>query len=240
MYLIFIGAHPDDETFASGTIAKYVDHGHKATIVMATRGERGHWKMPPDELERVRIEEMKKAAKVLGAEVIFLDYKDAYVPSGDNLKEGLVDIVRKLKPDIVITFHPLVWRDDHRRVGLATVDACFKACLPFVETEHPAHRPVPDIYLIGCPMVPMKPDICIDVTDYMDVKMESLRHHESQWVQWEIDEDDSTIPLEKILDRFQHIARQCGLESGVKYAEAFISRQKTALDFFPRRLSSST
>jgi LmbE family N-acetylglucosaminyl deacetylase len=46
MHLIFIGAHPDDETYASGTIARHVADGGKATIVVATRGEKGHWKMP--------------------------------------------------------------------------------------------------------------------------------------------------------------------------------------------------
>jgi LmbE family N-acetylglucosaminyl deacetylase len=54
LHLVFVGAHPDDETSAGGTIAKYVDLGHEATIVVATRGGRGHWSTPPEELERVR------------------------------------------------------------------------------------------------------------------------------------------------------------------------------------------
>jgi len=237
VHLVFIGAHPDDEASAGGTIAKYVAHGHRATIVVATRGGRGHWKMPSEELERVRTEEMKRAAEIIGAEVVFLDYKDADIPAGDALKEELVDVVRELSPDIVITFHPLVWRDDHRRVGLAATDACFKACLPLVETKHPAHRPVPDIYFIGTPMLPVQPDIYIDITDYIDVKIESLRQHASQWVKWEIDDDDSTAPLEEVIERVRHRARQLGLESGVWYAEAFISQhgKKRALDLFPAR-----
>ena len=237
MHLVFIGAHPDDEASAGGTIAKYVDQGHRATIVVATRGGRGHWEIPSEELERVRTEEMRKAAEILGAEVVFLDYKDADVPAGDALKEELVDVVRELRPDTVITFHPLVWRDDHRRVGLAAADACFKACLPLVETKHPAHRPVPDIYFIGTPMIPLEPDVYIDITDYMDVKIEALRQHASQWVKWEIDEDDSTLPLEEVVERVRHRARQHGLESGTKYAEGFISRHREAraLDFFPTK-----
>jgi LmbE family N-acetylglucosaminyl deacetylase len=214
-----------------------VDRGHEATIVVATRGGRGHWKIPSDELERIRTEEMKSAAEILGAEVVFLDYEDADVPEGDTLKEELVDVVRELKPDIVITFHPLVWRDDHRRVGLAAADACFKACLPLVETDHPAHRPVPEIYFIGKPMLPVEPDVYIDITDYLDVKIESLKRHASQWARWEIDDDDSTVPVEDLIERARHRARQLGVESGVRYAEAFISQhvQKKALDLFPVR-----
>ena len=212
-----------------------MDRGHEATIVVATRGGRGHWKTPSDELERIRTEEMKDAAEILGAEVVFLDYEDADVPAGDALREELVDVVRELKPDIVITFHPLVWRDDHRRVGLAAADACFKACLPLVETEHPAHRPVPDIFCIGAPMLPVEPDTYIDITDYIDVKIESLKRHASQRVRWEIDDDDSTASMEDVIERVRHRARQLGVESGVVYAEAFISQhaRRRALDLFP-------
>lgn len=66
MHLVFIGAHPDDETSAGGTIAKHVDRDHEATIVVATRGGRGHWSTPSEELERVRTGEMEKAAEILG------------------------------------------------------------------------------------------------------------------------------------------------------------------------------
>lgn len=202
---------------------------------MATRGGRGHWKTPSDELERIRTGEMKAAAKVLGADVVFLDYKDADVPAGDTLREELVDVVRRLKPDVVVTFHPLVWRDDHRRVGLAAADACFKACLPLVETDHPAHRPVPAIYFVGRPMVPVEPDVYVDVTDFMEAKIEALKRHKSQWVKWEMDVDGSTRPLEEVIEGVMQRSRQQGRESGVKHAEAFISqyRRSRAIDLLP-------
>jgi LmbE family N-acetylglucosaminyl deacetylase len=212
-----------------------VDRGHRVTIIVATRGGRGHWKIPSEELERIRTAEMKGAAEVLGADVVFLDHKDADVPGDDVLREELVDVVRRLEPDVVITFHPLVWRDDHRRVGLAAADACFKACLPLVETEYPAHRPVPAIYFIGRLMVPVQPDVYVDVTDYMEVKIEALKRHESQWVKWEIDDDKSTRPLDEVIEGVKQRARQLGRESGVQYAEAFISQygRSRAFDLLP-------
>ena len=63
MHIVLIGAHPDDETFASGTIAKYVDRGHRATIVHATRGGKGHWEIHSDKLREIRSREMTKAAE---------------------------------------------------------------------------------------------------------------------------------------------------------------------------------
>jgi hypothetical protein len=71
----------------------------------------------------------------------------------------------------------------------------------------------------------------------MDVKIESLKRHASQWVRWEIDDDDSTVPMEDVVERVRHRARPLGVESGVRYAEAFISQhaRKRALDLFPAR-----
>ncbi len=53
MRIVFVGAHPDDETYASGTIAKYVDCGHRATIVHATRGGKGTGIYPHQSLRRL-------------------------------------------------------------------------------------------------------------------------------------------------------------------------------------------
>jgi len=224
MHLVLIGAHPDDETFASGTIAKYIANGHKATIVHASRGGKGHWDTPTPELEKLRTKEMQEAANILGADVRFLDYMDASVPYGDELREAFVDVYRELKPDIVLTFHPLVWRDDHRRVGQAASDASLKASLPLHVTDFPAHRPEPEIFFFGSPMTKQEPDVYIDVTDYMDHKLESFRKHKSQWQDWGKPQDEQGDYLDKVIENYIHRFREYGRQCGVKYAEAFISK----------------
>ncbi|MBT3284361.1 PIG-L family deacetylase [Candidatus Bathyarchaeota archaeon] len=235
MHLLLMGAHPDDETFASGTLAKYVDRGHRATIVHATRGGKGHWDIPSYELRQIRTGEMTKAAKILGAEVMFLEFEDASVPQGDTLREAFVDVYRKLKPDVVLSFHPLVGRDDHRRVGEAASDASLKSSLPLHVTDLPSHRPEPCIYFFGTPISGQEPDTYIDITDYMDVKIKSFRQHASQWQEWgktPVDQGDFT---ERLIERYTHRFRELGRKAGVGYAEAFISRsgRKYAHDLFP-------
>ncbi len=236
MHLVFIGAHPDDETFASGTIAKYVDKGHRATIVQATKGGKGHWNIPTDDLREIRVKEMEKAAKILGADVRFLDFEDANVPQGDVLREAFVDIYRELKPDIVLTFHPLVWRDDHRRVGEAASDASLKASLPLHVTSLPSHRPEPSIYFYGKPMTGQEPDSYIDITEYMDLKIESFKQHTSQWVEWGKPPEEQGDFLDRLVERYRHRFRELGRKAGVEYAEAFIrhSGMKYAHDLLPR------
>ncbi len=235
MHLVLMGAHPDDETFASGTIAKYVDRGHRATIVHATRGGKGHWEIPTDELRKIRTKEMTKAAEILGADVMFLDFEDANVPYGDMLREAFVDVYRKLKPDIVLTFHPLVKRDDHRMVGAAASDASLKASLPLHVTGMPVHRPEPDIYFFGSPTSGHEPDTYIDITDHMDVKIESFRQHVSQWQKWGKSPDEQGDFMERLIERYTHRFRELGMKAGVGYAEAFIGRsgKKYAHDLLP-------
>lgn len=235
MHLVLMGAHPDDETFVSGTIAKYVDRGHRATVVHATRGEKGHWEIPTHELMKTRKKEMTKAAEILGADVVFLDFEDANVPQGDVLREAFVDVYRKLKPDIVLTFHPLVKRDDHRRVGEAASDASLKASLPLHVTGIPAHRPEPSIYFFGAPISGNEPDTYIDITGYMDVKIESFRQHVSQWQEWGKPIDDQGDFMERLIERYTHRFRELGRKAGVDYAEAFIGRsgKKYAHDLLP-------
>jgi 4-oxalomesaconate hydratase len=227
MHLVFVGAHPDDETYASGTIARHVAEGGKATIVVATRGGKGHWKIPSDELCKLRTGEMEAAAKALGAGLVWLDYEDASVPAGDELREALVDVYRRLKPDIVITFHPLVWRDDHRRVGLAASDATLKASLPLHMTNYPHHRPEPEVYFFGEPMAPIKPDAFVDVSAQMDVKRRAFMCHASQWASWEIDGPVDPDNPEKVWGRFRERFAGYGKMCGARYAEAFIGREKT-------------
>jgi len=235
MNIVFIGAHPDDETFASGTLAKYHDNGHRVTIVHATKGGKGHWEIPTPELEKIRVGEMKRAAEILGAEVRFLDFQDASVPQDDTLREAFVEVYRELKPDIVLTFHPLVWRDDHRRVGEAASDASLKASLPLHVTKHPAHRPEPEIYFYGDPMTGQQPDIYVDISGYMDRKIESFRQHASQWQDWGKPPEQQGDYLERVIESYTHRFREYGRRCGVEYAEAYISKsgRKIAFDLLP-------
>ena len=108
MLLIF--AHPDDESFAlGGTIAKYAEQGVTITLVAATKGEAGKAAeiCKPEELGLIREQELLRAAEILGiAEVVFLGYRDKEVPIAPPLEivEKLVRIIRKIRPQVVITF----------------------------------------------------------------------------------------------------------------------------------------
>jgi len=147
--LFFVGAHPDDETYGiGGTLVQYAATGVKTYYICATRGEAG--KTDPtqtlgfDTLGDIRWKELKCAAKVLGlTDVICLGYRDSgMLGSEDNehpealvgipleqVTERIVKAIRKLKPQVVITFDPIggYRHPDHIAIHKATVEAFYAA-----------------------------------------------------------------------------------------------------------------
>jgi LmbE family N-acetylglucosaminyl deacetylase len=124
--LMFVGAHPDDETFGMGaTLAKYCADGVKVYYVCVTGGEAGsvepHYLEGYGSIYELRFAEMKGAAEALGLSgVIYLGYRDSGMQGSEDNKNPaalmnapleeaagrLVKILRKIKPDIVITHDP--------------------------------------------------------------------------------------------------------------------------------------
>jgi LmbE family N-acetylglucosaminyl deacetylase len=150
--LLVVVAHPDDETFGTGSvIANAAAQGVDVTVCCATRGEAGEdtsgTTSNSEELAMVREGELRAAAEVMGArEVVLLDFADSGF-SGDIPARGLaavpldaviapvVDVIRRVEPDVVVTFDPVSVNDhrDHIRIGDATTHA-------FAQTAAPAAR----------------------------------------------------------------------------------------------------
>ena len=73
--VLFVHAHPDDETIdTGGTIATLVDRGAWVTVLTCTRGERGevipadlkHARATPETLAALRMAELEQAMEILG------------------------------------------------------------------------------------------------------------------------------------------------------------------------------
>ncbi|MBM2825234.1 MAG: hypothetical protein HW402_898 [Dehalococcoidales bacterium] len=143
--LLFVGAHPDDETFGiGGTLAQYATAGVKVYYACATRGEAGSadpeymkgYATPGD----MRWAELKRASHTLGlADVIYLGYRDSGMPGSEDNKHPqalvmtpvdhvagrVVKVIRELKPEVVITSDPIggYRHPDHIAIHNATVKA---------------------------------------------------------------------------------------------------------------------
>ena len=141
--LLAVLAHPDDESFGlGGTLALYASKGYDVYYVCATRGEAGtvdeeYLKGFKDTAE-MRTNELMRAAKELGLkEVFFLGYRDSGMPGTEDNQHSnaqinapieevagrVVKYIRKLKPDVVLTFDPIggYKHPDHIHINKATV-----------------------------------------------------------------------------------------------------------------------
>jgi len=129
-------AHPDDlEYGCSAAIAVWTDAGREVTYVLATRGEAGIDTLDPAECAPLREREQRASAAVVGvSEVEFLDHRDGVVEYGIALRRDIAAVIRKYRPELVITLnHRDTWggvgwnTPDHVAVGRATLDAAADA-----------------------------------------------------------------------------------------------------------------
>lgn len=149
-----LAAHPDDE---DGSTLAYYRHAKDAIAysVIFTRGEGGQNEIGPelyDELGAIRTRETERAARRLGTQVYFLNFKDFGFSksadetferwgSRDHVTSRLVYFIRKLKPDVLFTNHdtttvgPNRQHGHHQAVGVSAYDAFELAADPAYHPE---------------------------------------------------------------------------------------------------------
>jgi len=145
-----IGAHPDDAEFgAGGTLSTWTAGGARAILVIATDGSMGSWDPKLDRVALVadRRREQDCAAAILGvAAVEWLGQPDGKLVHTPALREHIAVLIRKHRPDIILTHDP--WQryqlhPDHRATGMLAVDAVVAAREPrfYPDHEFESHRP---------------------------------------------------------------------------------------------------
>lgn len=192
--VLVVLAHPDDpEFYCGGTVARWAAEGRRVTYCLLTRGERGgnDPSADPHSLAELRVAEQQAAARVLGVhEVLFLDYPDGYLVADLALRKDVVRVIRRARPDVLITCDPTnffpsstyINHPDHRAAGQAALDAVFPASgsgMFFPELErgeglspHKVHQ----VYVAGA----RDPNTAIDITAFLNRKVAALREHRSQ------------------------------------------------------------
>lgn len=131
---LFIFAHPDDETIGcGGTIAQLVAAGHEVTLLSVTDGGAGEVMAPAQQLlaelgsvSQVRRNELASVSTHLGVKQhYYLEYEDGKITNDQvwgKLKEDIITIIDREKPDVVVTFDHTGWyfHLDHVGISIAT------------------------------------------------------------------------------------------------------------------------
>lgn len=230
MNVLAIGCHPDDiESYCVGTLIKCVKRGDKVTACHVANGNMGHEVIMPDELREIRAKEAKKAGAMAGIEVVSIDIGDLLPNASDfSQRDKIVELIRKVKPDMIITHSPTDYMADHREVSKLVFDASFVASVPHYGKGE-ATDVTPLFYMDNYAGLNFNATEYVDITDEMDLKIKMVGCHESQ-VKWLLEHDH--------IDFNEHIlsySRFRGMQCGVEYAEAF-SQEMVFPRVVPKRL----
>ena len=197
LHILVILAHPDDpEFFCGATLARWARAGHHITYQLLTCGDKGFndstpEDMLPEALCAIRHDEQVAAAKVIGVDpgdVHFMDCLDGYLVPDINMRRDVVRIIRKFKPDILVTCDPQtlfatygINHPDHRAAGQVVLDAVYPAAgspvfFPeLLEEGYLPHMPRE----VWCSLT-MQPNVILDITETWPIKIEALLHHKTQ------------------------------------------------------------
>jgi len=190
---LVIMAHPDDAEFTvAGTVARWTRDGWQVVYVVCTDGSRGSndAQTPPTRMKPVRYAEQLDAANTLGVQtVVFLDYEDGTLEPTLELRRDLTRLIRRFKPQIVISQDPTVRffrsdyinHPDHRAAGAAALYAVFPSAgtrfiFPELLEEGLEPHEVRELFLFGS----QNPDVWVDITETVDLKIAALKAHRSQ------------------------------------------------------------
>jgi len=219
MNVLIISAHPDDiEINCAGTAAKLIKRGDSVTLCNLCSGSLGHMVIKPDELVKIRLKECEAAAGIIGAKRLPAISPDLELYHQDKtMRDKVVDIIRKAKPDYIITHHPDDYMCDHVAVSKLVFDASFCASLPHYETRVGGIIPIcPIYYMDNLGGFNFEPTEYVDITDEIETKLKMLSCHQSQ-LMWMMDHDK--VDFTETVKAF---SRMRGLQAGVQYAEGFI------------------
>ena len=221
--LLVVGAHSADFVWrAGGTIATITAQGGTATVVALSYGERGEsgelWKEPNQTVEkvkRIRHDEAIAAARILGADFRALDLGDYPLNITDAALELIVQIIREIKPDIILTHTPVdPFNPDHPVACQAVQKARLLSSGAGVNSAFNLINP-PDLYYFE----PNQPELCdfhpntfVEITPVMELKKKAMECMKAQsYLQ--------TYYNELASRRGNHARRIAGMQD-VKFAEA--------------------
>lgn len=228
--ILAFGAHPDDiELGCSGTIAKEISLGKKVGIVDLTRGELG----TRGSVE-IRNSEAAKAAQILGISVREnLNMRDGFFVNDEAHQMKIIQMIRKYQPEIVLCNAIEDRHIDHGKGSKLVSDACFLSGLRMIETDldgvnQSAWRPKVVYHYIQWKNI--EPDFVVDISDFIDVKMESILAYGSQFYDPNSKEPESPISSKNFLDSVKYRAQDLGRIIGTGYAEGFTVERYLAVN----------
>ncbi|PJR04370.1 bacillithiol biosynthesis deacetylase BshB1 [Avrilella dinanensis] len=229
--ILAFGAHPDDVELGCGaTVAKEISLGKKVGIVDLTRGELG-----TRGSAEIRDMEAAKAAEILGVAVREnLRFRDGFFVNDETHQLEIIKMIRKYRPEIVLCNAIDDRHIDHGKGSKLVSDACFLSGLRRIETKidggivQEAWRPKLVYHYIQWKNI--EPDFVVDVTGFMDKKIDAVMAYSSQFYDPNSNEPVSPIATKNFTESIEYRAKDLGRLIFSDYAEGFTVERYVAVN----------
>jgi N-acetylglucosamine malate deacetylase 1 len=178
--VLAIGAHEADMELTCGMVlARYAREGHKATFLHLTLGEKGHARLSAEAYAREKRDGALAIAAALGAEARFMPYGDGELEASEEVKLAVADVIREVRPRVIITNWQGSLHRDHARACEIAVEARFLAGLGRLERAREAVW-VPHVLFAENweDMDGFEPDVYLDTTSEYETWLKALEHYE--------------------------------------------------------------
>lgn len=230
--ILVIAVHPDDaELGCAGVIMKSVAEGKKVGVLDLTQGELG-----TRGTVETRYLEAAEAASILGLTVREnLKMRDGFFKNDEAHQLQIIEVIRKYKPDIIITNALEDRHPDHGRASDLVNDAVFLSGLRKIETfsndeTQSEHRPKLLLHFIQDHYI--KPDIVIDISEFWEMKLKAVQVYKTQFFNPDhaSDEPQTYISKPEFIQIIEGRAREFGKSIHADFAEGFTCRRVLGVD----------
>ena len=228
--ILVFAAHPDDaELSCSGTLMKHIANGLTVAIVDLTQGELGS-----RGTVETRYSEAKDASVLMGISHRHnLKMQDGWFEINEENKRLVIEQIRRFQPKIILANAFSDRHPDHGRGGRLVSEACFLSGLKMIETSwdgeaQSAYRPkavyhyIQDYYI--------KPDFVVDVSDFVDRKIETIKAFKTQFFDPNSKEPQTPISGEDFFDFIKSRMREFGRPAGMQFAEGYTVERFIGVD----------
>ena len=238
--ILAFGVHPDDvELGCSGTLMAAMAEGKKVGIVDLTGGElgtRGN--------AEIRKAEAARAAAIMGITIREnLGMADGFFQNDETNQRKLIEVIRKYQPGIVLANAFEDRHPDHGRSAKMVADAVFLSGLRKIETFsdgqlQPIWKPAYVFHYIQDRFIP--PSFVVDITAYMDKKIEAVLAYSTQFYNPGLDEPQTYISSAQFLETVKARALMLGKRVGVAYAEGYFTEKTLGIRSFDTIIQQAT
>ena len=214
--VLVVAVHADDETLGcGGTLLKHKAQGDEIYWLLLTGPTPNH----PSNFTEEKIQSRKNRVKQVNEAYNFDGFEYLELPTQLLHKLDLRDIIKKIseifkriQPNIIYTMFANDVHSDHR-VAFDAVYSCTKSFrYPFIEKIYMMETLSETEFALSVPAKTFIPNVYVDITDYIDRKLEIMQMYPQEVMQ---------EPFPRSLSSIKSLARVRGSRAGVMYAEAF-------------------